>query len=70
MTLQNDVAGPNNVVCRRHNLRLLCHKSLHVVLDNITDSVDLYFSTSEHQILIAKSVIKYITQTLLYKTNI
>ena len=23
MTLQNDVAGPYNVVCRRHNLRLL-----------------------------------------------
>ena len=23
MTLQNDAAGPNNVVCQRHNLRLL-----------------------------------------------
>ena len=23
MTLQNDIAGPNNVVCRWHNLRLL-----------------------------------------------
>ena len=25
MTLQNGIAGPNSVVCRRHNLRLLIY---------------------------------------------